>query len=85
MVPIGQALQIPVFCYFRGKDATEALRRPRRVSAYRKLFPQLAGVFAVSQFLLDRLAAVGLSHPNSFVIPSGVDIEAFQPLAKQSN
>lgn len=84
MVPIGNAMGIPVFCYFRGKDATEALRRPRRVSAYRKMFSGLSGVFAVSPFLLANLAKIGLRHPRSFVVPSGVNLETFQPRPKQS-
>lgn len=83
VAPVGAALGIPVFCYFRGKDATEALRRPRRLAAYRAMFPQLSGVFTVSRFLLDTLAAQGLSHPNSHVVPSGVDTDAFAPAAKQ--
>lgn len=83
MVPIGAELGIPVFCYFRGKDATEALRRSRRVSAYRKMFAGLSGVFAVSRFLLDNLAELGLRHPNSFVVPSGVNVQTFRPREKE--
>ena len=83
MVPIGNALGIPVFCYFRGKDATEALRRTRRVSAYRKMFSKLSGVFAVSRFLLDKLAEIGLHHSCSFEVPSGVCLDTFRPRAKE--
>jgi colanic acid/amylovoran biosynthesis glycosyltransferase len=82
MVPLGNSMGIPVFCYFRGKDATEALRRKRRVAAYRKMFAGLSGVFAVSRFLLDNLAKLGLCHSRSFVVPSGVDIETFRPHSK---
>lgn len=83
MVPVGAELGIPVFCYFRGKDATEALRRSRRVSAYRKMFAGLSGVFAVSRFLLDNLAELGLEHPNSAVVPSGVNVQTFRPRQKE--
>jgi glycosyltransferase involved in cell wall biosynthesis len=51
-------------------------------AAYRKMMPRLAGVFSVSRFLLDNLAKHGISHPNSTVIPSGVDIRRFAPQAK---
>lgn len=85
MVPVANCMGIPVFCYFRGKDATEALGRSRRVNAYRIMFSGLAGIFAVSRFLLDNLAGIGLHHPRSFVVPSGVDTETFRPRAKQPN
>ena len=84
MVPLGNSMGIPVFCYFRGKDATEALRRARRVAAYQKMFSGLSGVFAVSRFLLENLAERGLHHPQSFVVPSGVDVEIFRPQPKKS-
>jgi glycosyltransferase involved in cell wall biosynthesis len=51
-------------------------------AAYRKMMPRLTGVFSVSQFLLDNLARHGISHPDSTVIPSGVDIRRFAPQAK---
>ena len=41
-----------------------------------------AGVFAVSQFLLDELAAHGVSHANANVIPSGVNTKLVRPGAK---
>jgi glycosyltransferase involved in cell wall biosynthesis len=44
--------------------------------------PRLAGIVAVSQFLLDNLAAHGITHPNTAVIPTGVDVSLFAPAAK---
>ena len=76
---LGKELGIPVFCYFRGRDASFWLHNQTRVKAYKKLFPNLAGIFAVSQFLIDNLAAAGISHPNSHVVPSGTDIDLFRP------
>jgi glycosyltransferase involved in cell wall biosynthesis len=70
---------LPVFTYFRGTDASKALGQPRIVEAYRRMMPQLAGVFAVSQFLLDNLARHGVTHPRARVIPSGVDVRRFRP------
>lgn len=77
--PIGQALGIPVFVYFRGFDASKRLASPLRVMSYKAAAPRLAGYFSVSQSLLDNLAAKGIRHPNSHVIPSGVDCRLFRP------
>jgi glycosyltransferase involved in cell wall biosynthesis len=77
--PIGQALGIPVFVYFRGFDASKRLSSPLRAISYRAAAPKLAGYFAVSQSLLDNLAAKGVRHPNARVIPSGVDTRRFTP------
>ncbi len=85
MWPVARDLGIPMFCYFRGRDATQALRRPSRVRAYRRMLPQLAGIFAVSQFLLDNLAEQGLVHPNRHVVPSGADVQHFRPMPKDRN
>lgn len=79
VVPAAKALGIPCFSYFRGRDATEELAKPRRLRGYRTLIPQLTGVIAVSQFLVDQLAAKDLTHPNTHVIPSGVDTRRFRP------
>lgn len=82
LAPLANALGIPIFTYFRGTDASKAIRTERMRTAYRKMMPRLGGVFSVSQFLLDNLAKHGISHPNSTVIPSGVDIRRFAPQAK---
>lgn len=81
--PVAHEMGLPLFTYFRGRDASKYLANPRRVAAYRKMMPQLAGVFAVSGFLLDNLAAHGLRHDNAHVVPSGVDCDLFQPAAKR--
>ena len=80
--PIGAALGIPVFVYFRGFDASKRLSSPLRVLSYKAALPRLAGYFAVSQSLLDNLAAKGIRHPNSHVIPSGEDTDLFAPAEK---
>lgn len=82
LAPVGNALGLPVFTYFRGFDASKRLRSPRIVRRYREMIPRLAGVVSVSQSLLDNLAEAGISHPNSAVIPTGVDTRAFVPLEK---
>ncbi len=79
LAPVGQALGLPVFVYFRGFDASKRLRSPRIVKRYRAAVPRFAGLVAVSQSLIDNLAAHGIRHPNSAVIPTGVDTELFRP------
>ncbi len=82
LAPLANTLGIPIFTYFRGTDASKAIRTERMRAAYRKMMPRLVGVFSVSRFLLDNLARHGISHPNSTVIPSGVDIRRFAPQEK---
>ncbi len=77
--PIGAALGIPVFVYFRGFDASKRLSSPLRVMSYKHAQPHLSAYFSVSQSLLDNLAAKGIRHPHSYVIPSGVDTRLFAP------
>lgn len=76
---LGNDLGLPVFTYWRGTDASAALRSRQRVRSYRLMMPRLAGMFSVSQFLLDNLAAHGVRHDNAHVVPSGVDIRRFAP------
>jgi glycosyltransferase involved in cell wall biosynthesis len=70
---------LPVYCYFRGSDATKSLRDPGYVATLRRLWPRFAGVVAVSQFLLDQLAATGLRAERAIVVPSGTDLTQFTP------
>ena len=84
IAPLAEEMGIPCFSYFRGTDASKALNQRNVPGAYRNMFPRLAGVFAVSQFLLDNLAAHGVRHDNAHVIPSGVNVRLFQPGEKRS-
>ncbi|WP_066706114.1 glycosyltransferase [Celeribacter ethanolicus] len=84
LTPLARALDLPLFGYFRGYDASKLLRDPGKRRAYRKCMPHWHGVFAVSQFLLDNLAAHDIAHPRSAVIPSGVNTELFHPAEKRS-
>ncbi|MHA7875530.1 glycosyltransferase [Roseivivax sp.] len=79
LAPLANEMGLPIFSYFRGTDASKALRPARMQAAYRLMMPRLAGVISVSQFLLDNLAAHGVRHPNAHVIPSGVDVRRFTP------
>ncbi len=81
---LGNDIGIPVFTYFRGTDASRALGSAQRVRSYKRMMPRLAGVFSVSQFLLDNLARHGVTHPNAHVMPSGVDVRRFVPGEKKA-
>lgn len=82
LAPVTEEAGIPLFAYFRGADATSYLRRPSRVALYKRMFPKMRGVISVSRFLFDVMASQGITHSNSFVIPSGVDTIAFKPSRK---
>ncbi|MEW9838653.1 glycosyltransferase [Mesorhizobium sp. ZMM04-4] len=76
---------IPMFCYFRGADASRWLNYPKYVGRLREMIGSVEGIFSVSQFLLDQLASRGIVHSNAVVIPSGVDTELFAPGMKDPN
>lgn len=82
VAPLADDMGLPCFSYFRGTDASKALNQGNIPGAYARMMPRLAGVFSVSQFLLDNLAARGVTHPNAHVIPSGVNVRSFRPAAK---
>lgn len=84
IAPLAEEMGIPCFSYFRGTDASKALNQGNIPDAYRKMFPRLAGVFSVSQFLLNNLAAHDVRHDNAHVIPSGVNVRLFQPGQKRA-
>ncbi|PZX18348.1 glycosyl transferase family 4 [Palleronia aestuarii] len=83
LADIAAEMGLPCYTYFRGSDASKELALPRRRRSYAYVIPKLTGVIAVSRFLLDNLAARGISHPNAHVIPSGVDVRRFEPGAKR--
>lgn len=85
VAPVVAEAGLPLIGYFRGADATKALRTSKRRSAYRRMVPQVTAFVAVSQFLLDQLADAGVHHPRSFVLPSGVDVRKFTPSKKVPN
>ncbi|WP_299483530.1 glycosyltransferase [uncultured Roseibium sp.] len=74
---------IPMFTYYRGYDGTMRIRSSRQQRLTARAFEKTAGLFFVSKFLQDNLASYGLVHPNSHVIPSGVNTDKFQPLEKK--
>lgn len=73
------ATGLPVYCMFRGNDASSRLNQTIYRRQLRKVFPHLSGVISVSSHLVDNLARHGLTHPRTLIAPSGADIERFKP------
>ncbi|MBP3193957.1 glycosyltransferase [Natronogracilivirga saccharolytica] len=82
MLPIAKPMGIPVYTYFRGFDASEKLKDWKIRYSYRRLIPQMEGIFAVSPHLLDNLSNIGVKWKQAHVIPSGTDVEKFRPTEK---
>jgi colanic acid/amylovoran biosynthesis glycosyltransferase len=85
MVPVAQKAGIPIFTYFRGYDASKKLSDWKVRSAYRRMIPQMDGIFAVSPHLLDNLKQIGVTWKQAHVIPSGTDTKQFKPGEKEPN
>jgi glycosyltransferase involved in cell wall biosynthesis len=73
---------IPIFTYFRGYDATARLKSAKERRLLAAAVPKLSGAIFVSKFLRENLAQHGIEHPNSHVIPSGVNTDIFFPKKK---
>lgn len=72
-------LGIPYYVIFRGHDASKQFHNPSLLRRQRRVFSQVSGVFAVSRFLADRVAAAGCPEHLLHVAPSGMDPAQFQP------
>lgn len=70
---------IPLYVYFRGADASSALRFRKVRRRYQNMFRNASGVFCVSQHIADRMIALGCPPEILHVNPSGAIIEAFPP------
>jgi colanic acid/amylovoran biosynthesis glycosyltransferase len=76
-------LDLPLYVYFRGHDATATMQFASMRRFCRRMFRQVEGVFAVSRFIADRLVAVGCPEKKLHVNPSGADLDQFQPSARE--
>lgn len=77
-------LGLPIYCYFRGYDASKLIRQRAYRQQLAEMFEQIDGIVGVSAYLLNRLSQRGLTHANSLVVPSGVDTSAFEPAQKDA-
>jgi len=85
LVSIAKELNIPIFAYFRGHDVSRVLANRHSRYFIKRTFGQLSGIFAVSLYLVEKLYQAGLNHPNTHVLPSGVDTSLFKPGDKDPN
>ena len=76
-------LDLPLYVYFRGHDATQTMQFASMRRFYRRMFGRVDGVFAVSRFIADRLVAAGCPEAKLHVNPSGADLDQFQPSARE--
>ncbi|MBN9672057.1 glycosyltransferase [Roseibium aggregatum] len=74
---------IPIFLYYRGFDGTLRIKSPKHQKLTARAFRKAEGVFFVSKYLQDNLARYGLVHPNSYIVPSGVNTDEFRPAEKK--
>lgn len=79
MADVCTQLDLPLYVSFRGHDATKQLHFPSLRRRYQKMFGQVAGIFAESRFLADKLVAIGCPEQLIQVNPSGTDPEQFRP------
>ncbi|MDO9150512.1 MAG: glycosyltransferase family 4 protein [Methylotenera sp.] len=78
-------LNIPMYCYFRGSDASQRLNDKKYIKNLQSMMPKISGIVAVSQSLINNLKQNGIHHPVTHVIPSGVDTHQFQPSIKDDS
>ncbi len=76
-------LGLPLYVYFRGMDASATATQGRMRRRYRRMFGQARGVFCVSQYIADRIVALGCPRELIHVNPSGVLVDAFVPGAPE--
>lgn len=69
-------LGIPLIVTFRGKDASEKLRKPHWWRTYRQIARNAAALTAVSEDLADHLRAKLPEATDCYVIYSGINTEA---------
>lgn len=74
-----RALDIPLFAYFRGHDASSVMRSFAVRRAYLRMFQQARAIFCVSQYLADRIMKAGCPARLIHVAPSGVSLADFPP------
>ncbi|MBT51977.1 MAG: glycosyl transferase family 1 [Mameliella sp.] len=70
---------VKLYVHFHGYDATSLPREARWRREYRRLFRQAAGVIAPSQFILERLVALGCPQEKLHVSSCGIAPDQFPP------
>ena len=76
---VADELDLPLVVHFHGFDASMALLEPRQVRRYRSLFARASAIVCPSEYLADRLRAVGCPPQKLHVCAYGVDSTRFTP------
>lgn len=77
------SLDIPLYVYMRGHDASATLRHATMRRRYRRMFRTARGIFCVSRYLADRIVEIGCPSELIHINPSGVEVDAFPPGAPE--
>ena len=83
MTDVCRRMDLPLYVFFRGHDASSVMRSPWMQRRYRHMFQTVAGVFCVSQYLAERIIRVGCPEHLIHIAPSGVVLEDFSPGAPE--
>lgn len=84
LLPATEAAGTRLFVHFHGWDASRVLRKPSIVARYQKMFPRLSGVITPSQYIADKLIAIGCPEELVHIAACGVTPADFPPSARVS-
>ncbi|MFW5804023.1 MAG: glycosyltransferase, partial [bacterium] len=76
--PIAQKLNIPLFVFFHGQDASKKSRMEENKQGYIQLSNKATGIFLASQTLADNLIKLGCSSEKFVINPCPPDTKCFK-------
>lgn len=85
MTPVCKALNIPLVVIFHGHDATDKKLLKEYKTKYKEMFEYATFTIAVSEVMKNKLIAVGAIPEKLKLIPYGVDVSKFKPIAENNN
>ncbi|MCL5776864.1 glycosyltransferase [Limibaculum sp. FT325] len=77
-VNLAHATRTPLYAYAHGYEVAAAARVPRVGRHVARVFRAAAGVFVASEFMRDKLIALGCSRDKLFIAPYGIDQHRFK-------
>ncbi len=78
------AAGVPLYVHFHGFDVAVMSRLPFWKKRYQNLFENAAGVIGPSQYIVDRLIALGCPQAKAHVCACGIDPARFLPTIRNS-
>lgn len=83
LLPVCDALNIPLIVHFHGFDATQQKVLDQYGESYKRMFEKAAGLIAVSKVMQEKLISLGASPQKISLIPYGIDLSKFQAKPSQ--